>query len=104
MSPKTVGAYTKFPISKVIVNDRSRAVFRGGFVAILANASYQEALNGGDSTSQPTGILNTSGTGSAAGGTHELAPTLDHIFDLKKDDAIDKADAVSATYVINEKF
>lgn len=53
--------------------------------------------------SQPTGILQTSGIGSVAGGTNGLAPTLDHIIDVKKAVSIDNVDTTSAAYVNNSK-
>ena len=73
------------------------------FVSIIANAIDEAALNGSGSSSQPTGILNTSGIGSVAGGTNGLAPTLDHVIDLKKAVAIDNADTANAAYVTNSK-
>ena len=52
---------------------------------------------------RPGGILNTSGIGSVAGGTNGLAPTLDHLLDLKKEVAVDNADVASCGYLTNAK-
>ncbi|MDC2985010.1 phage major capsid protein, partial [bacterium] len=60
-------------------------------------------INGSGSSNQPTGILNTSGIGSVAGGTNGLAPTLDHLLDLKKEVAVDNADVASCGYLTNAK-
>ena len=38
-----------------------------------------------------------------AGGTTALAPTLDHIIDLKKAVSMDNADTANAAYVTNSK-
>ena len=51
----------------------------------------------------PGGILNTSGIGSVAGATNGLAPTLDHVLDLKKEAAVDNADVASCGYFTNAK-
>ena len=104
MSPKTVGAYTKFShLMRLQSTPEIEQVIRSGFVSILANAIDEAALNGSGSSSQPTGILNTSGIGSVAGGTNGLAPTLDHVIDLKKAVSIDNADTANAAYVTNSK-
>jgi len=104
MSPKTVGAYTKFShLMRLQSTPEIEQVIRSGFVSILANAIDEAALNGSGSSSQPTGILNTSGIGSVAGGTNGLAPTLDHVIDLKKAVSIDNADTANAAYVTNAK-
>ena len=41
--------------------------------------------------------------GSVAGGTNGLAPTLDHLLDLKKEVAVDNADVASCGYPTNAK-
>ena len=85
MSPKTVGAYTKFShLMRLQSTPEIEQVIRNGFVSILANAIDEAALNGIGSSSQPTGILNTSEIGSLAGGTNGLDPTLDHFINLTR--------------------
>ena len=104
MSPKTVGAFTKFShLMRLQSTPEIEQVIRSGFVSIIANAIDEAALNGSGSSSQPTGVLQTSGIGSVAGGTNGLAPSLDHIIDLKKAVAIDNADAANGAYVTNAK-
>ena len=78
-------------------------VIRSGFVSIIANAIDSAALNGSGSSSQPTGVLQTSGIGAVAIATNGGNPTLDHIIDLKKAVSVDNADAASAAYVTNAK-
>ena len=78
-------------------------LIRADFVALLADAIDTAAINGSGSSNQPTGILNTSGIGSVAGGTNGLAPTLDHLLDLKKEVAVDNADVASCGYLTNAK-
>ena len=78
-------------------------LIRADFVALLADAIDTAAINGSGSSSQPTGILQTSGIGSVAGGTNGLAPTLDHLLDLKKEVAVDNADVATCGFLTNSK-
>ena len=104
MSPKTVWAYTKFShLMRLQSTPEIKQVIRNGFVAILANAIYEASLNGSGSSSQPTGILQTSGIGSVADCINGLATTLDNVIDLKKAFSIDNADSANAAYVTNSK-
>ena len=104
MSPKTVGADTKFyNLMRLQSTSGIEQVIRSGFVSILTNSIDEAELNGSGSSSQPTGILQTSGIGSVAGGTNGLTPTLDHVIDLKKAVAIDNADTANAANVTNSK-
>ena len=80
-----------------------KQIIRNGFVAILANAIDEAALNGSGSSSQPTGILQTSGIGSVADCINGLAITLDNVIDLKKAFSIDNADSTNAAYVTKSK-
>ena len=45
----------------------------------------------------------TTGIGSVAGSTNGLAPTLDHLLDLKKEVAVHNADVASCGYLTNAK-
>ena len=104
MSPKTVGAYSKFSrLMELQSTPDIEQLIRADFVALLADAIDTAAINGSGSSSQPLGILNTSGIGSAAGGTNGLAPTLDHLLDLKKEVAVDNADVATCGYLTNAK-
>ena len=90
MSPKTVGAWTKFShLMQLQSTPEIEQLIRSGFVSILANAIDTAALNGSGSSNQPTGILNTSGIGSVAGGTNGAAADLDDFVDLIKEVSVD---------------
>ena len=104
MSRKTVGAFTKFShLIRLKSTPEIEQVIRSGFVSIIANAIDEAELNGSSSSSQPTGILNTSGIGSVAGGTNRLNPTHYHIIDLKKAVCVAKTDTGNTAYVTNAK-
>ena len=104
MTPKTVGCYSKFSrLMQLQATPDIEQLIRADFVALLADAIDTAAINGSGSSSQPTGILQTSGIGSVAGGTNGLAPTLDHLLDLKKEVAVDNADVATCGYLTNAK-
>ena len=79
------------------------SLIRNDFVALLADAIDTAAINGSGSSNQPTGILNTSGIGSVAGGTNGASPTLDHLLDLKKEIAVDNAYVATCGFLTNAK-
>ena len=79
------------------------SLIRNNFVGLLADAIDTAAINGSGSSNQPTGILNTSGIGSVAGGTNGASPTLDHLLDLKKEIAVDNADVATCGFLTNAK-
>ena len=79
------------------------SLIRNDFVALLAEAIDTAAINGSGSSNQPTGILNTSGIGSVAGGTNGVSPTLDHLLDLKKEIAVDNADVATCCFLTNAR-
>ena len=104
MSPKTVGAYSKFSrLMELQSTPDIEQLIRNDFVALLADAIDTAAINGTGSSNQPTGILQTSGIGSVAGGTNGAAPTLDHLLDLKKEVAVDNADVATCGFLSNAK-
>ena len=104
MTPKTVGALSKFSrLMDLQSTPDIEQLIRADFVALLADAIDAAAINGSGSSNQPLGILQTSGIGSVAGGTNGLAPTLDHLLDLKKEVAVDNADVASCGYLTNAK-
>ena len=104
MSPKTVGAYTKFShLMKLQATPEIEQIIRNGFVSIISNAIDTAALNGSGSSNQPTGILNTTGIGAVAGGTNGAAADLDDFVDLKKEVSVDNADLSSCAFVTNSK-
>ena len=102
--PRTVGAYSKFSrLMQLQSTPEIESLIRADFVALLADAIDSAAINGSGSSNEPTGILQTSGIGSVAGGTNGLAPTLDHLLDLKKEVAVDNADLPTCGYLTNAK-
>ena len=104
MSPKTVGCYSKYSrLMQLQATPEIEQLIRNDFIALIADAIDTAALHGSGSSSQPTGILQTSGIGSVAGGTNGAAPTLDHLLDLKKEVAVDNADVSTAGFVTNAK-
>ena len=104
MNPKTVGCYSKFSrLMQLQATPDIEQLIRADFIALLADAIDTAAINGSGSSNQPLGILNTSGIGSVAGGTNGLAPTLDHLLDLKKEVTADNADVATCGYLTNAK-
>ena len=104
MSPKNVAALTKFSyLMSMQSTPEIEQIIRNGFVAIIANAIDEAALNGSGSSNQPTGVLNQTGIGSVAGATNGAAATLDNLIDLKKAVSVDNADMPNCAYVTNSK-
>ena len=104
LTPKSVAAYSKFShLMKLQATPDIENLIRNDFISIVAEAIDAACINGSGSSSQPLGILNTTGIGSVAGGTNGLAPTLDHMIDLKKAVAVDSADSASAGFLTNSK-
>ena len=104
MSPKTVGAFTD--ISRKLLLQSSIDVegfVRNDLATVLALAIDLAAVNGSGSSNQPTGVLNTSGIGSVAGGANGLAPTWAHIVDLETQVAVANADVGTLGYLTNAK-
>lgn len=60
------------------------------------------AING-SGTGEPTGILNTTGIGSVAGGDNGAIPTEDHLIDLEKAVADEHADQGYLAFLTNPK-
>ena len=104
MTPKTIGAYSKFShLMDLQATPEIEGLVRSDFLAVIAEAIDLAAIAGTGSSNQPRGILNTSGIGSVAGGTNGLAPTIDHLLELKKEISIDNADVSTAGYLTNTK-
>ena len=104
MTPKTVGALSKFSrLMDLQSTPDIEQLIRADFVALLADAIDAAAINGSGSSNEPLGILQTSGIGAVAGGTNGLAPTLDHLLDLKKEVAVDNADVATCGFLTNSK-
>lgn len=104
MTPKTVGAYTD--ISRKLLLQSSidvEAFVRNDLATVLALAMDLAGINGSGSSNQPTGILNTSGIGSVAGGTNGLAPAWSHVVNLESAVANVNADVGTLAYLTNTK-
>lgn len=103
LSPKTVAAYVDLSRKLVIQSDPSaEQVFRGDLVAQVARGIESVAINGGG-TNEPSGILQTNGIGSVAGGTNGAAPTWANMVNLIKE--VDADDGLMGTlaYLTNAK-
>jgi len=101
MSPKVMGAYSKFShLMKLQATPEIEGLIRDDFISTLATKLDSVALNGGGSN-EPTGILQTTGIGSVAIGTNGGAITLDKVLDLKQTVAVDNADVASCAFVTN---
>ena len=104
MTPKTVGAYTKFShLMNLQSTPEIEQVVRSGFLQIIAQAIDTAAINGSGSSNQPLGILNTTGIATVAIGTNGGAVTIDKMLDLKKEVSVDNADVETAAYLTNSK-
>ena len=104
LSPKNYGVLSKYSrqtllqatpgIEELIRRDLTKTVNIGVDLAVL---------NGSGSSGQPTGILQTSGIGSVAGGTNGAAITLENLINLEEEVLIDNAGGDSMGYVTNAK-
>jgi len=104
LTPKTVGAWTDYSRRLLLQSSVDVEAFvRADLAMQIGQALQLAALNGSGSSNQPTGLLNTSGIGSVAGGTNGLAPTYAHMVDLESAVAIANADAGSMAYCTNAK-
>jgi len=104
LSPKTVGAFTD--ISRKLLLQSSIDVegfVRNDLATVIALAIDLAAINGSGASNQPTGILNTVGIGSVAGGTNGAAPTWQHMIDLETAVALANADVGTMAYLTNAK-
>ena len=104
LAPKNYGILSKFSrqtllqatpgIEELIRRDLQETIAQGVDLAIL---------NGSGSSGQPTGIMQTSGIGSVAGGTNGAAITIEHLMDLEKEVLIDNAGGGNMAYLTNPK-
>lgn len=103
LTPKTVGAYTDFSRRLLLQSSMDVEMFvRADLAATLAQMIQSAAINGAGG-SEPTGLLNTVGIGSVAGGAHGLAPTYDHMVDLETAVSVANADVGNLAYLTNAK-
>lgn len=101
-TPHRVGHFTD--ISKLLLLQSTpdiEAFVRDDLATAIALAIDYGGIAGTGSGNQPTGIINTSGIGSVAGGTNGLAPAWSHIVDLETAVAVDNADVGALSYLTN---
>lgn len=104
MTPKTVGAFTDYSRRLLLQSSLDVEAFvRADLAAIIGLTIQTAAINGSGSSNQPTGLLNTSGIGSVAGGTNGLAPTYAHMVALETAVANANADGGNLAYLTNTK-
>lgn len=104
LSPKRLAAFTK--ISKQLIHQSSSNIegwMIKNLMAAIAQAVETAGINGTGQNDQPTGVLNTSGIGSVAGGVDGLAPAWSHIIALEKEVDVDNALTGSLGYLTNAK-
>lgn len=102
MSPKTVGAFTDYSRRLLLQSSIDVEAFvRADLASVIGQSIQHAAING--ATNGPTGLLNTSGIGSVAGGTDGAAPTYEHAVDLETALANANADASRLAYLTNTK-
>lgn len=104
LTPKNYGVLSKYSrqtllqatpgIEELIRTDLTSTVNLGVDLAIL---------NGSGSSGQPTGIMQTSGIGSVAGGTNGAAISLENIIKLEEEVLVDNAGGDNMGYVTNAK-
>ena len=92
LTPKRL--QTQGALSKRLILQSSldaEALIEGEILDAIAQAIQIAAINGSGADSQPTGLLQTEGIGSVAGGTNGAAPDVDHLIALETAVAADNA-------------
>lgn len=91
LSPKELTGYLTISKQLMMQSGSAEGYIRGLLGNAIARSFDSAAINGSGSSPVPTGILNTVGIGSVAGGTNGLAPTWAHIVNLVKEVEVDNA-------------
>ena len=103
-TPKTCGAFVDFSRRLLLQSSIDVEAFvRADLAAVIGLMIQLAAFNGSGASNQPTGLLNTSGIGSVAGGTNGLAPTYNHMVDLESAVANANGDVGALAFVTNTK-
>ena len=103
-SPKTVGAFVDYSRRLLIQSSIDVEAFvRADLAAVIGLMIQLGAINGAGASNEPTGLLNTSGIGSVAGGTDGLAPTYAHIVGLETAVANANGDVGNLAFLTNTK-
>jgi len=103
LSPKRIGGYME--VSEMLLMQANPSIDQLLFNHILrvVNAKLEQQVIHGPGSGAITGIVNTSGIGSVAGGTNGAAPTWSHIIDLESAVANANADLGDLGYLTNSK-
>ena len=103
-SPKTVGALVDYSRRLLLQSSIDVEAFvRADLAAVIGLMIQLGALNGAGASNEPTGLLNTSGIGSVAGGTDGLAPAYSHIVGLETAVANANGDVGNLAFLTNTK-
>ena len=104
LTPKTAGVLSKYSRQTLLqATPGIEELIRTDLSSTLNIAVDLAILNGSGSSGQPTGILQTSGIGSVAGGTNGAQITLENLINLEKEVLIDNAGGNSMSYITNAK-
>lgn len=103
LSPKRLPAFIDLSDQLLAQNSTMLEPFIRRELQSQMRAIQERAFYHGGGTNEPTGIANTSGIGSVAGGTNGAAPTWDDIVELEAD--IETLNAAMGTlhYITNSK-
>ena len=104
LTPKTVGGLSSWTrVQELQATPDLEQLVRNDLTQQLAAAIDLACINGSGSSNQPTGILNTSGVNSVAGGTNGATITYDHLADLIAAVSQDNADAGRTGFLTNNQ-
>lgn len=104
LTPKTVGAFTDYSRRLLLQSSLDVEAFVRMDIAMQLGLAIQlAAINGSGASNEPTGLFNTSGIGSVAGGTNGAAPTYEHLVDLESAVSNANADVGNLAYLTNTK-
>ena len=104
LTPKTVGALSSWTrIQELQATPDLENLVRNDLTQQVAAAIDLACIAGSGSSNQPTGILNTSGINSVAGGTNGATVTYDHLADLIAAVSQDSADNGRTGFLTNNQ-
>ena len=104
LTPKTAGVLSKYSRQTLLqATPGIEELIRSDLADTLNLAVDLSILNGSGSSGQPTGIMQTSGIGSVAGGTNGAAITLENLIKLEEEVLVDNAGGNNMGYVTNAK-
>ena len=104
LSPKNYGVLSKYSRQTLLqATPGIESLVRSDLVSTVNLGVDLAILNGSGSSGQPTGIMQTSGIGSVAGGTNGAAITLENLINLEEEVLIDNAGGNNMGYVTNAK-